>query len=1073
MRCETLQLLKVAFGSLGCGIVWLCSSVSAQDAPISPMALLFVQEESVLSGNVAHVARRMSQVPVGQRYDYFARWVLPSEGRPVIRTNAVFGQVAPPLVDGGAEATIRGVLSPVFAMLHAARQTGRLEALGRRVSAFPDFAEPSQVRAKWALLFMVHHLSGEDAAASEALAELSDLVAEREHNSDGSWWPETLALAYGVEFYGSDPAVFDLATAIYESQVRQGVGSGDSRWDVFVATCFAEVQPGLRASPESEAGTASLPQGLGFANWDVTSTFTAESRGQGFPPAVWRPSSNSLQKIGGHNNDLAYLPIPLTGDFEIQCDVTSFDYREIAMAYSGQYASHYWKLAGVEVGTIRDFEILPLSQPMTSPDAWLSSRMTVRDGVCTHYLNGHQVLQRRLPLGHFPWFGIRSSPMSQGAIKNLTLRGTPVVPEQVDMSSDPSLTGWYSCNDDAVADFTDRSSWNLVNVSGLQYEIRHGRNAGLSGSLAESVLFYHRPMVEDGVISYEFYYESGRTQVHPALGQTAFLLRPNGVDVHAISNGKWQRQGMHSSTSATGQHGSGQRPLPLQQNAWNQLQFVVQGNTVRLVLNGSSVFEQEMDAANCRQFGLFHFVDQTTARIRNVKWRGDWSKSVDLAGLLTAERVDTAEIEQATAGLVQSYQQQLSDSQGASGQFIHRGGPVDFSDGGLVTKATSANAGHRRTDAPLLLQVEGDFDLRASFVDFQHASVGDAGLEFLAILPSSGQKIRIARHRWDNSEHKLRTRISAITNAGREHQREVDHWSANQALSGTFRMVRIGTALHYLFAEGDSTIYRLLATDRVGREAIPVSGLCLTAFADKGGVATGTWTNVSVRADRVSGVAVPDLPAIREQLNIQATALSQSVDYDFASQPPDGRAFARWTDRRQWTAANKGLPLKATGSDHWESSGLSTSLPVVGDFDIRVEFDQLDLATPGDGHQTTLGLEIQPVGQPETLLNCLLGVNSIGTIEAEGYARIKMPDGSHWYSGTERCVVKSATALRIARRGNRYFMMVRPVGEQHDRIVSISDHSAAVIERLQVSLHTGGAGRESNVRLKSIRIQAE
>lgn len=1069
MRYRMLRLLTIATSVLAEGAL-----PDAKGASVQPMAHLFADEERVLADNFPAVIHQIVGKPLNSQFEILADWVLPSAPRPTFRMSSAFMPAEATIAEGESRPTVRGIQSPVFALIDSARQTRQLASLRQKIEALPEPVNPQQLRSKKALLFLTCSASGDEQAATDAIVELTKLVPERERNAIGSWWPETLALAYALEHHPGDPAVFELATTIYESQVRQGRSSGNTCWDVFVATCFAELRSQQNAPRSTELTNIDFPQGLSFAYWDAASTITAETRGLGLPSAVWQSSASSMDKLRGHNNDVVYLPIPMLGDFEIQCDVTSFDYREIAMAYAGQYASHHWTRSGVEVGTIRDFEILPLNQPITNPDSWLSSRITVRDGICTHFLNGHQVLQRSLPPERFPWVGIRTYRLSHGSVRNLTVRGTPLVPESVSMSFNPRLPGWSAYYDEPVADSTDSNAWNLATVAGQPPEIQHPQKAALVGSLCESVLSYHRPMAEDGVISYEFYYEPNHIHVHPALGQLAFLLHPGGVHSHKITNGKWEQLSRETqpgeAVDTVAQKRNEKEDIPLQPNEWNRLQFAMQGNLVRLFLNGELVFQQQVDASDCRQFGLFHYSDQTSVRVRNMQWKGDWSKSADLAGVLKADRPDTKMIEQAASAIPQSYQQRLKSLDDHFTEFIQRGGPVKADIDGLVTEATSLNRRQHRTDAPLLLEVGGDFDLRASFQDFQYKNVGDAGLELLAILPNDGQKVRIDRHRWDNQEHKLRTRISAITDDGREQQREVDHWSANQASSGTFRMVRIGTALHYMFAEGDSSVYRLLATDVVGRGSVPVSGICLTAFADKGGGASGTWTSIAVRAERVSGVGIPNLSAIREQLNTQRDALTKSVLHDFSRQPPDSDAFTRWTDLRPWNSASKGLLLKAVGSDRWESSGLSTAGSVVGDFDIRVEFDQLNLAKPSAGHQTTLGMEVQSASQPETMINALLGVNSAGTIEAEGYSRIRMADGSQWYSGTERSIVQSATALRIARRGNRYFKMVRAAGEPHDRIISISDHSNAFLNRVQVSLHTGGTGRESNVRLKSLQI---
>jgi hypothetical protein len=56
----------------------------------------------------------------------------------------------------------------------------------------------------------------------------------------------------------------------------------------------------------------------------------------------------------------------------------------------------------------------------------------------------------------------------------------------------------------------------------------------------ERLLRYHRPVLEDGQIGYEFLYASSQPvgyQVHPAIDRCAFLLRPDGVRIHWCTDG--------------------------------------------------------------------------------------------------------------------------------------------------------------------------------------------------------------------------------------------------------------------------------------------------------------------------------------------------------------------------------------------------------------------------------------------------------------------------------------------------------------------------------------------------------
>ena len=50
------------------------------------------------------------------------------------------------------------------------------------------------------------------------------------------------------------------------------------------------------------------------------------------------------------------------------------------------------------------------------------------------------------------------------------------------------------------------------------------------GTYRESLLRYHRPMMNCDAIDYDFYYEPGLHQTHPALDRLAFVLQPTGIN---------------------------------------------------------------------------------------------------------------------------------------------------------------------------------------------------------------------------------------------------------------------------------------------------------------------------------------------------------------------------------------------------------------------------------------------------------------------------------------------------------------------------------------------------------------
>ena len=144
---------------------------------------------------------------------------------------------------------------------------------------------------------------------------------------------------------------------------------------------------------------------------------------------------------------------------------------------------------------------------------------------------------------------------------------------------------------------------------------------------AERALHYHRPFLEDGAIEYEFYYEPEKAHVHPMLDRVTFLLEPDGVRLHWLTDGQYDRSGIKAdNVHDEPANRRGPEKPPLKEKAWNRVKVAVAGDSVTVSVNGVEVYQRPIESTNLRTFGLFHYADRTEARVRNVTYRGDWPK---------------------------------------------------------------------------------------------------------------------------------------------------------------------------------------------------------------------------------------------------------------------------------------------------------------------------------------------------------------------------------------------------------------------------------------------------------------
>jgi hypothetical protein len=364
----------------------------------------------------------------------------------------------------------------------------------------------------------------------------------------------------------------------------------------------------------------------------------------------WQLTDNRLVHHSGHAEDCLYFARPLRGDFVFACEM---DTPSMRIGYAGQQIGFRPRNGG-----IFDFlqsgvraSPLPIQPPVERPGPTCSFRLESTEGQAIYSLNGREIHRHSLPSDHDPWLFIRVEGKRTGGLWNVRISGQPRVPESLDLSASPNLAGWLADyysetitplpRSDGYFNPHTRGAWEKrtdeiygVSLAALREEEARSsttsRSLGgaviLENSQQESLLRYHRPMLEDGQIEYEFFYEPGKTMVHPALDRLVFLLDPAGVKIHWLTDAQYERTGLAAdNVSEEPAHRRGPAQLDLKPNDWNRLQLSLSGDRVTLALNGVEIYQRDLEPANNRCFGLFHYADQTDVRVRRVLWRGNWS----------------------------------------------------------------------------------------------------------------------------------------------------------------------------------------------------------------------------------------------------------------------------------------------------------------------------------------------------------------------------------------------------------------------------------------------------------------
>ncbi len=142
----------------------------------------------VLSENAAAVCEQAALLDADQRFEFLAEWVLPGPRHSGFRLSGEFSQTRPaPITKTANGGPDRSLVSPVFDLLDAAVETGRVAELRDRVAAITDSANGLQQRSRAALLLMLSLEAGDREAAGASF----DVIHKTALNLRPRWQPNS------------------------------------------------------------------------------------------------------------------------------------------------------------------------------------------------------------------------------------------------------------------------------------------------------------------------------------------------------------------------------------------------------------------------------------------------------------------------------------------------------------------------------------------------------------------------------------------------------------------------------------------------------------------------------------------------------------------------------------------------------------------------------------------------------------------------------------------------------------------------------------------------------------------
>jgi hypothetical protein len=1038
-------------------------------------------------GSVLSVHKQAGELSAEKRYAFLSDWVLPNIDHDTLRMALDFTPTNPappaapkfqPTSDASRMTAGGDLISPALDLVSVAKELGKLDELRGRVVAISVTDNAQQQRSQLAMLALTDIAVGNLAAAKQSLDKLAAMVADNGSFSFRDRWPETLAIWGAARHAETRDSVRDMAYQIEIEQTRKRRTSGNEGWDQQMRALASRVtyfdllerEPTLRAAVPNN-GVSPL------ANWVPASKETARTRGQGFPRSHWVMSAPAtIENFASHHDDYLFFRIPLRGNYEVECDVTAFGFREANLWVAGRWVGPVYTYRHVDVGTFHDLQRLPLNPAIHKPDAWIRYRAVVRDGVCATYANGREIHKRRLDAEHDPWLAIRSFYNTNGAVRNLRITGNPEIPSEVRLTANTALPGWLpiGLGHRVGPNRKWRQLGGEANGGGI-----HGILWGsLPGSHWETLLRYHRPMVEDGTIEYEFFYREGSTHVHPALDRLAFMLQPDGVRVHWVTDRQFDRTTLGpGNLFDEPENRRGPEALPLRPNDWNRLQLALVGDTVGLKLNDKLIYERKLESTNQRTFGLFHYADRTEALVRNVVWKGDWPRELPSVAEQELAGEGTEFLDESAEELAAVFHHDFAEGGFAGEKFglvIGQVSTIDAQSDGLHVTRPGGDGYNNSTIAPRLT-IHGDFDITLAFDQFEPNPTlgGSSSLYLQAVLDSDKSNECLMARRY---LHHRKTPQPVVQ--GSYVAREVGGARRSQftayvveAIAGRMRLARRGETVYYLFAENDSPHFRLVGTQDAVTD--DVRQLRLLCQAHLEGLTKVVWKSLTIRADKLSGLALQDEAAVLAELNKQRDELPQRFEHDFAKDPLSDNRFQQWGPLRP--SDSTGLRMVHVGTDNWTSSGFNSLLGLRGDFDVAINFDEVTLGKPKEKLNSSFYLQIEFPDAAKTQTNVLVVEHIDG--ERQVYAQIRVVDagGNNQYRQVRVDAAAEVEKLRLARRGKSVVFLYRRKGAEHDQVLGQRDILDLAVPQLNMRfmLHTGGAGVQSEVLLKQFSVRAE
>ena len=590
-------------------------------------------------------------LPAAERYDRLAELVVRSPGDPVWRADVAHSPADPaPGLDlpgaaepaGGRRVPTGGELvSPVLLLAATAEELARLDELAARVAAAPAAdGFPAAVKAAVAAAVDLRRPDHDPAASLAAVRKFTDGLTG--DSPAGAFGPALVAARACLDVPAHRAAGAGLADACVAALARKyGGPTAPVKRHARVLAATAALLGGSDRDPADVRRQPDSPL------WTAAPEPSAKFRADGWPTALWvTPSDDRVEHRGGGEYDWLFANVPLGETHDLSAVTTIRNDADVDLLAGGLAATLRWDGAAVDVRSFTGdvFRVERVVPKFDTGPAEYPVRVEVRPDRVAAF-TGDRELFRTDADGvsdtptfdrPFPWPAVRARGDRAGTVRDLRATAAGDVPRSVDLAPGTRPAWWVDYYGDGPPDTT--AGWRASDDRG---ELVAGPDG--SDPARETLLRFVRPLGTDReTVAYEFFQpaavppggadDPARAPVHPSLGRLAFVLAGDGVKIHRVTDGVWDRTPLTADNLADEPDARrGPDTLPLKSGDWNAVRLGVDGDTVRVVLNDELVFERPLEPANRRVFGLFRRAGDPAARVRRVTLTGDWPRDLPAA----------------------------------------------------------------------------------------------------------------------------------------------------------------------------------------------------------------------------------------------------------------------------------------------------------------------------------------------------------------------------------------------------------------------------------------------------------